>query len=416
MINKCSCKENNLGKTIRGGTYLCQHYNLGALYPNLIEEWSETNNLTIYDYTPGSCKNVKWKCKINPCGCHKWNARIDHRTQKRPTNCPYCSHKILCDHNNLKVVHPELINEWSPKNPPMDQFAPCAHKKAIWICSQEYCGTEWECVIASRTSTEKTNCPGCSNNIVTAFNNLEVVFPNLIKEWDPNNIKLMKEYTWGSTETVMWVCPSNWCGCHKWTSSVTARTCRIRKHDCPYCSNDLLCNHNNLEALYPNLQKEWHPDNKPMNSYSYGSNQHVLWICQENKQHIWQTMIFCRTSKTPTGCPHCDTKGYSKVQIKWLEEIMLKENIIIQHAVSLEGEYKISGVGKVDGYCKETNTVYELHGDFWHGNPFKYNKNDIHPISKKTYGELYKKTINRDKLIKNLGYNLIVIWESDYKF
>jgi len=35
--------------------------------------------------------------------------------------------------------------------------------------------------------------------------------------------------------------------------------------------------------------------------------------------------------------------------------------------------------------------------------------------SKKTFGELYQKTLNREALIINAGYNLVVMWESDFK-
>jgi G:T-mismatch repair DNA endonuclease (very short patch repair protein) len=66
----------------------------------------------------------------------------------------------------------------------------------------------------------------------------------------------------------------------------------------------------------------------------------------------------------------------------------------------------------VDGYCRETNTVYEYHGDYWHGNPRKYKQTDIHPHRKVTYGELYRRTLRRDRKIKSLGYNLMVKWES----
>lgn len=40
-------------------------------------------------------------------------------------------------------------------------------------------------------------------------------------------------------------------------------------------------------------------------------------------------------------------------------------------------------------------------------------KNDpekINPISKTTFGELYKRTIEREEIIKSAGYNLIVKW------
>jgi len=39
---------------------------------------------------------------------------------------------------------------------------------------------------------------------------------------------------------------------------------------------------------------------------------------------------------------------------------------------------------------------------------------DINAINKKTFGELYKQTIEREEILKKLGYNLITIWESDF--
>jgi len=117
------------------------------------------------------------------------------------------------------------------------------------------------------------------------------------------------------------------------------------------------------------------------------------------------------------GCLKCGKGNYSKISIKWLEEIMKKENIFIQHAMNI-GE-KIICINnkkyKVDGYCEKTNTIYEFDGDIFHGNPSKFNKNDINPITKNTYGELYEKTKIKEIEIKNAGYNLIKIWENDYK-
>ncbi len=36
-------------------------------------------------------------------------------------------------------------------------------------------------------------------------------------------------------------------------------------------------------------------------------------------------------------------------------------------------------------------------------------------MTKSTFGDLYNGTIDREKKIKNLGYNLVTIWEKDYK-
>jgi len=43
---------------------------------------------------------------------------------------------------------------------------------------------------------------------------------------------------------------------------------------------------------------------------------------------------------------------------------MKQENITIQYALSPEGEHFIPGVGKVYEFCRQTNTIYEYHGDF----------------------------------------------------
>lgn len=115
------------------------------------------------------------------------------------------------------------------------------------------------------------------------------------------------------------------------------------------------------------------------------------------------------------GCLKCSKAKYSKVAIEWLTSISIKENIFIQHAEN-KGEFKIPGTNLfVDGYCELTNTIYEFHGDYWHGNPNKYKPDDIHPIKKIPYGEIYKETLERENKIKSFGYNLIVMWESDYK-
>ena len=69
---------------------------------------------------------------------------------------------------------------------------------------------------------------------------------------------------------------------------------------------------------------------------------------------------------------------------------------------------------KIDGFCESSNTIYEFYGDIWHGNPNKYNKYDFNILSKKTFGELYQETINRENILKENGYNLIRIWESEF--
>jgi len=52
-------------------------------------------------------------------------------------------------------------------------------------------------------------------------------------------------------------------------------------------------------------------------------------------------------------------------------------------------------------------------GIFCAGNPKRFSPNDINTVSGKIYGELYQRTIKRDQRIRDLGYNLIIKWETD---
>jgi hypothetical protein len=113
------------------------------------------------------------------------------------------------------------------------------------------------------------------------------------------------------------------------------------------------------------------------------------------------------------GCPICNPK-YSKPQIQWLNFIQLYNNITIKHAEN-GGEFKIPNTNyKSDGYCEETNTIYEFHGDYWHGNPNKFISTEINNSTKTTFGDLYQTTLEREQQIRDLGYNLVVMWERDW--
>ena len=85
--------------------------------------------------------------------------------------------------------------------------------------------------------------------------------------------------------------------------------------------------------------------------------------------------------------------------------------------VTIELKYNIPHTNfKVDGYDKKTNTVYEFLGDVFHGNPSKFDPLDTpHPYTDETAQKLYDDTFKRLDYIRNLGYNVIYIWENDYR-
>lgn len=137
----------------------------------------------------------------------------------------------------------------------------------------------------------------------------------------------------------------------------------------------------------------------------------IIIICKEHGD-FFQTPYNHINNKQ--GCIKCSKSNFSKPQIQWLKLLSKLNNIYIQHALN-NGEFKIPTTNfKADGYCKETNTIYEFHGDYWHGNPKTFDPDSLNKICNMTYRELYEKTLKKERNIKDLGYNLVVIWESEW--
>jgi G:T-mismatch repair DNA endonuclease (very short patch repair protein) len=110
-----------------------------------------------------------------------------------------------------------------------------------------------------------------------------------------------------------------------------------------------------------------------------------------------------------SDCPKCAATT-SKMEIKWLDILGIYKKY-------RQSKIKIGNKNIIaDAYVPETNTVYEFHGDYWHGNPKIYDPNDLNNKTNTTFGFLFSETIKKENLIKSAGYNLVVIWESDFKY
>lgn len=67
---------------------------------------------------------------------------------------------------------------------------------------------------------------------------------------------------------------------------------------------------------------------------------------------------------------------------------------------------------RVDGI--KNNKIFEFLGDYWHGNPHKFNPDHIHPIKNVTYRKLFENTFNKFNILKNNNYRVYYIWELDW--
>ncbi|RWZ87244.1 MAG: DUF723 domain-containing protein [Hydrotalea sp. AMD] len=107
------------------------------------------------------------------------------------------------------------------------------------------------------------------------------------------------------------------------------------------------------------------------------------------------------------GCRMCK---YNRMQDLWLNDMDIPNNKDNRQVrLWIDNILHI-----VDGFDKNTNTIYLFHGDYWHGNPNIYNSLDVNKRNGKTFGELYQQTLDYENRLKNVGYNVISIWEQEW--
>jgi hypothetical protein len=216
------------------GNKVCPHNNLATSFPDLCYEWDHTRNLkSPHEYTYASNHQAHWICKINPCGCHEWQATIASRTCSG-TGCPYCAHNNFCPHNNLSTINPNLALEWHPtkneRGP--ENYGPAVADMVWWKCLKSTCEChEWQASINSRSNGN--GCPFCAGKQVCLHSNLAAKFPDLIFEWDhERNLQTPDTYPSRSNNMAHWICPKNLS--HRYPAVIASRTGKI-KSGCPIC-------------------------------------------------------------------------------------------------------------------------------------------------------------------------------------
>ncbi|MFA7219497.1 MAG: zinc-ribbon domain-containing protein [Synergistaceae bacterium] len=331
------------------GQRVCKDNCLATLNPELAKEWHPTKNgdLTPYDVVCGSDKKIWWKCKKG----HEWISPINKRD--RGDGCPYCSGKRVCKDNCLATLNPKLAKEWdyeANRNLTQNDVTCYSSKKVWWVCEK---GHKWIATVSNRNLGR--GCPYCVGKKTCKANSLATLNPELAKEWHPtkNRDLTPKDVTCGSNKKIWWECNKG----HSWQVSVANRN---KGSGCPYCSGHKVCKDNCLEALNPELAKEWHPTkNGDLTPYDVtcGSHKKAWWICKEG--HQWQSVISSRNDGN--GCPYCAGKKiYKKCLFVNAKEIISQENIKSRKEYEKWWQKK----GRVKGLPSAPQITYK---DEWQG-------------------------------------------------
>lgn len=173
------------------------------------------------------------------------------------------------------------------------------------------------------------------------------------------------------------------------------------KRGCQKCAGNILINNDDFIEKVKNVHGNLY--NYKLVNYR-GAHIKIIIICIKHGEFEQEPSVHIKGH----GCPRC-VSTISKIEIKWLDYINLP-NEFRHKTIRFNNKYYL-----VDGFNHNTNVVYEFYGDYWHGNPRIYNAESIHPVSKISYGKLYEKTLQRENIIRLAGYNIISIWEYDFK-
>lgn len=134
----------------------------------------------------------------------------------------------------LTETHPELVKEWHyKKNAPIkpNQVSYGMEKKVWWKCKKK--GHEWQARLNHRSSRGQ-GCPYCAGKKIGKDNNLQILYPKLVKEWHPikNKTFLPNQISPGSDKKYWWKCLKG----HEWQTSPNNRTNPSNLNSCPFCT------------------------------------------------------------------------------------------------------------------------------------------------------------------------------------
>lgn len=172
---------------------------------------------------------------------------------------------------------------------------------------------------------------------------------------------------------------------------------------CPQCYHDL-CRLTKTELLKQLVGV--HGNTYDYSKVNYKNNKSEIEIICKTHGSFWQLPYNHINNRN--GCPKC-VGSVSKLETRWLDVL----------GIDSANRQKTIKVGErlffVDAYDPTSNTIYEFYGDYWHGNPALYSSNEVNANNHKTFGELYAKTIEKEKVLKDAGFILVSIWESDFR-
>jgi len=140
-----------------------------------------------------------------------------------------------------------------------------------------------------------------------------------------------RRITGSSHLRVWWSCDLCPCGLpHEWLATVNDR--QNSDTQCPFCTNNSLCQHNSLLTVAPAVAMYWDTSKNGLTPDQVMARSHARrhWLCPKCG-HSWQAMMYNKVDGQ-SGCPKCSYKTRS-----WNRQPSLTQS---QHPAMLEFDFE----------------------------------------------------------------------------
>lgn len=337
-----------------------------------------------YNYSHVVYKNAKTKVKIICDNGHTFEQSPDAHLSGK--NCLICTNKNTEKLNIKKFIEKSNLLHKEKYDYSKFQYV---NKGSISII---ICPIHGEFKQMSREHLNGSGCKQCYYNLIRT---------NIIDFINISNEKHKNKYDYSlvkfnrTSDHVDIICPIH--GVFKQTAIT-----HMNKYGCAICSNKSIIKSQDDYINECNL--------KHSNKYDYsktkytGSKNIINVTCKIHGDFE----INSSSHQSGQGCKKC-YGNTSKMEIEWIKSFNDSNLAMYQEVVVCDRKFKPDAIDYTN------KIIYEFYGDFWHGNPEKYDQNKINRVTKLTYGELYMNTIERENFLKLNGYKIISIWENDYK-
>jgi len=166
---------------------------------------------------------------------------------------------------------------------------------------------------------------------------------------------------------------------------------------CPECGGTLKQNLNKFIISAKSVHGEKYNYSKSMYINNRSKIEIVCPLHGSFKQRVYGHL-------SGKGCPIC-CHQISKPEMKFLDILGIPDSSCNRQKIILK--FKVDGIKR--------GKIFEFLGDYYHGNPKIYHPKDFNKKCKKTFGELYNKTIEKFNKLNQLGYHIYYMWERDWE-